>query len=130
MAKVVLIPCKLREDRFARQKGGESVELTPQELMTKFHMKAGSREVVETLRRMAPQGFLGLREGATGPSHFYFRNNDLSGDIGWLLKRSPDFAAQVLEVWMVDRVEWDGTGIVREGRSTGAKESWQEGTNP
>lgn len=113
MPKFELVPCKIREDRVVRKKGAESVAFTGPELMRKFLLDPGNRIDLVLFRSLVPESYIGLSKSSRNgrPVRFYLRNDDLTGDLSWVLKRDPTFADRVLEVWLIDRSEWDSRVI-------------------
>jgi hypothetical protein len=98
----------LREDRFVPIKGGEAVELAPLEILEKFGLDPSNRLDVTTVRMMVPGSFIGLLKNKHGkPVRFYFKNDDLSADVGWIINRDPTFSSRLVEVWMVEHSVWD-----------------------
>jgi hypothetical protein len=126
MAKIHLIPCKLRADRLVPVKEGEVLVLTPTELMKKFRMDPANRLHQATMKLLSPLSYIGLTQHVLRPkevTHFYLKNLDLSNDVEWIQKKNPTWSERLQEVWMVDKVEWDAQ-VVREGASTGAHQVW------
>ena len=126
MAKIVLIPCKLRVDRLVPVKDGEPITLTPVELMKKFRMDPANRVHQATMKMLSPLSYIGLTQHVSKPkelTHFYLKNLDLSNDVEWIQKKNPTWAERLQEVWLVDQVEWDAQ-VVREGASTGPSQVW------
>jgi hypothetical protein len=113
MAKFVMLPCKVREDRIVPQKQGEPVELTGLQVIERFLLDMRSPADLLAFRSLSPNSFIGLVKSALNgrPIRFYIRNTDLSGDISWILKRDPTFAARLLEVWKIDSAAWDSRVI-------------------
>ena len=109
MAKFVMLPCKVREDRIVPQKGAAPVEMTGLQVIERFLLDVRQPADLYAFRSLAPESFIGLATSALNgrPVRFYIRNTDLSGDISWVLKRSPTFADRLLEVWKIDQAEWD-----------------------
>lgn len=113
MPSFLLQPCKLREDRVVRQRGVDPVVMSGQEVIARFLLDMRVPQDQFAFRKLAPASYIGLAKSALNgrPVRFYLRNDDLSGDVSWILKRDPTFASRLLEVWLVERAEWDSRVI-------------------
>jgi len=116
MAKIVMLPCRLREDRLVPEKGSEAVSFTELEVLSRFRLDGRKSADQNILRMLVPASYIGLVSSRkTGePVRFYVRNNDLYGDISWVLKGDPSFPGRLLEVWLVESATWESRMI--EGR--------------
>ena len=124
MARFVLTPCRLREDRLVPD--GEPIELDWPKVAALL-APSRSYEALMTLRRMSTNAYVGLKmkplpigvyipperkaavnaERAKQPVNFLFLTPDRSNEIGWLLKKSPSFLDDLLKVYRVDVALYD-----------------------
>ena len=114
LAKFVLHPCHLREDRFAPIKGAVAVTMNWAELVTTL---APSQELDAkmTLRSVSPGSYVGITKDRTDSKkirNFVILNPDRSAKLDWLLKKDPSFENRLLQVFRVDEVVWES--VVQE----------------
>lgn len=116
MAKIVMLPCKLREDRLVPEKDAEAVSFTELEVLSRFRLDGRKAQDQNILRMLVPAAYIGLVSSRkTGsPVRFYVRNHDLSGDISWVIASDASFPSRLLEVWLVESATWESRMI--EGR--------------
>jgi hypothetical protein len=111
VARFVLQPCHLRDNRFAPTKGSEPVVLDWKSLREKL-APSGERAALMNLRGARIGCFVGLikdpknLDGRT-PRNFMLMNLDRSARLDWLLKKDPSFETRLLEVYRVEDVRWD-----------------------
>lgn len=108
--KVLLLPCKIRVDRFVPQKGTEAVSFLWSELVAKFAPTA-TVQATQSLRKLTPGTFVGLKTNGT---NFIFRNPDGSNSIAFLLKQDAAFPSKIKEVWRVESVSDNRIGKIDE----------------
>lgn len=120
MARFVLVPCRLREDRIIAD--GDPLDLDWPK-MTALLAPSKSHEALMTLRRLKTNTYVGLlkepqRPGmgktaaqaalAAPPTNFVFQNRDPnSNHIGWLLKKKPAFPETLKALYRVDVAAFD-----------------------
>lgn len=113
MARFVLTPCHIREDRVVPD--GEAVELDWPKVAAML-APSQSPQALTTLTRMRTNSYVGLVRQAKAhpaapvsplPTNFLFMNSDRGNEIGWLLKKQPDFAERVEKIYRVDVALFD-----------------------
>jgi hypothetical protein len=65
-----------------------------------------------TLRQMRTGGFVGIFRPSptkTTPANFVYHHQNRSGDLSLVVKKNPDFIRQILRVYQVELMQWDGT---------------------
>lgn len=116
--KVVLLPCKLREDRLVPVKGAEPKlyewaefrALLQDHLPVREHRGPDAQERLRLLSRVVSQGYVGRVRDAKEPARvnlFLLSNQDHSGDLGGMIQRDPDFATRVVDAYRVEEVILD-----------------------
>lgn len=107
MASFILQRCKFREGWLVPKKGEEPERLDWSELCERL-APSGSMRARMMLRQASPNGFLGLvRQSDGSVTNFALRNPDLSGDVRVLVKSNPSFERQLVDVYRVEKVEWE-----------------------
>ena len=115
MARFVLTPCRIREDRVVPS--GEPVEMDWPKI-AKLLAPSQTSNALMVLRRMRVNAYIGLLKHPTDalgtarphkgpPTNFLFQNQDKGNGIGWLLKRNPNFPEQVELLYRVDEATFD-----------------------
>ena len=105
MARFILTPCHLREDRVVPS--GDAVELDWPKLAA---LLAPSRTMnaLMTLRRMKVDQYVGLVKVPTGgTTNFLFQSPDRTNDIAWLLKKDPTFPATLDVIYRCELAQLD-----------------------
>ncbi len=108
MARFVLTPCKLREDRMVPS-GAPVLTLDWAQLAAKLAPSKANIALM-TLRRLRPTAFVGLLKAVppkTGVSNFVLMNADRENKIGWLLKKQPDFPDRLVDLYLVEEALFD-----------------------
>jgi hypothetical protein len=103
MARFVLQPCKLREDRLVPIKGAENEEVTWRELVVKLAPSADIK-ALRTLYYIQQGAFIGLLQHPKNPNkevNFCFVAQDRSGSVAAILRRDPSFAKRLTKVYSV-----------------------------
>jgi hypothetical protein len=116
MAKAVLQPCKVREDRIVPKRGEDPVSYTLGEIAQKFvPVRQGETDFsykrrVRALIRMKPGSYIGLvRDRRKGLTHFVLANRDsMSNNFRWFARTNPLFFRSIEEVYRVESMEWEG----------------------
>ena len=118
MARFVLMPCKLREDRLVPIKDAEVEEVTWRELVAKLAPSA-SIKALRTLYYIQRGAYLGLLKhprNAEKEVNFCFVAQDRSGSVSEVLRRDPSFGRRLTTVYQV--VEADrGAQLFEQGPS-------------
>lgn len=119
MARIVLQPCKLREDEFVPTKEQPSV-FDWKQLSKKL---APSRDIKarHNLLLLQPQAFVGLLVTSKGASNFVLMNENRSGNIATIVARDPSFLDRLLEVYRVEEVTRDASVSEMPGFSKGPR---------
>lgn len=119
MARFVLTPCHIREDRVVPS--GDAVELDWPKVAALL-APSQSPQALTTLTRMRTNSYVGLlrptkvpqqtkvlpsRALEPVPTNFIFLNDNRGNEIGWLLKRQPDFPDRVEQIYRVDVALFD-----------------------
>jgi len=108
VARFVLQPCKLRQDRLVPKKNASPIELTWRELCEKL---APSRDVraLKGLYWLQPGSYVGLlrhpRNQKSPPVNFVFVGQGRTGVVSGLMAGDPTFVHRLLEVYRVDVAE-------------------------
>ena len=110
MARYLLQPCKLREDRIVPIKNVGPVEFTWKELVERL---APSRtdKALKSLYFLQPGSFVGLlkhphpRKREREVVNFVYVGQGRTGIISGPLARDPSFASRVIEVYRVERAD-------------------------
>jgi hypothetical protein len=106
MAEFVLYPARLRADRFVRVRGGEPLTLGWDELAARI-VPSSNRFGLKLLRQLRGGSFVGTRRCAQGVRAFILGAAGHSTSIAEVLRQDPLFSDDVVEVFWVDRVQWD-----------------------
>ncbi len=118
MAAFVLQRCKYREGWLVPKKGEAPLRVEWAKLCEML-APSGSVRARMMLRQAAPCAFIGLLRLPDGQvSNFVLRNSDLSGDVRALAKKNPLLERQLVDVYRVERVEWEDRVIEPASRST------------
>jgi len=106
MAKFVLVPCRIRQDRLVPSDEPET--LTWKELEARL-APSGTMEARMTLRGIRPGAYIGLMKDPMGgsPKTFFLMNQDRSGKISWLVRKQANISEMISEVYRVESVAWD-----------------------
>lgn len=112
MARYVLQPCKLREDRLVPIKNAGPVEFTWRELVERL---APSRtdKALKGLYFLQPGSYVGLlkhphpRKRESVVVNFVYVGQGRTGLLSGPLAQDPSFASRIIEVFRVERAERD-----------------------
>lgn len=105
MARFILTPCRIREDRVVPD--DEPVELDWPKLASLL-APSRSHQALMTLRRLKVDQYVGLVKQPDGSStNFLFQSPDHTNDIGWLLKKNPAFPKQLDVIYRVELAQLD-----------------------
>lgn len=109
MARFVLQPCKLRDERLVPVKGEPPITLNWRELCERL---APSREqkALQVLQLVQVNSYVGTTKNPHGtgkPANFVLMNPDRSGNLAKIMSKDATFAHRLLSVYRVDDVEWD-----------------------
>lgn len=106
MARFVLTPCRVREDRMVPD--GEAVVLGWSEVAALL-APSRSQSALMTLRRMKPLSYVGLVKNPTtaAVTNFLVQNDDKSNSLKMLLKFNPAIVTQLVSLYRVDEVSLD-----------------------
>lgn len=112
MARFLLQPCKLREDRFVPIKNVGPVEFTWKELVERL---APSRtdKALKSLYFVQPGSFVGLlkhphpRKREREVVNFVYVGQGRTGIISGPLAHDPSFANRIIEVYRVEKADRD-----------------------
>lgn len=106
MARFVLTPCHIREDRLVPEE--QPLTLNWPEL-TKLLAPSRSHAALMTLRRLRVNAFVGVLKPQPKrlATNFLFQNMDRSNEIGWLLKKNPEFPERVERIYRVEEALYD-----------------------
>ena len=106
MARFVLMPCRIREDKMVPD-AEEPVVLDWPEV-TKLLAPSRSHNALMTLRRMRVLAYVGLMKQPNGTvTNFLFQNDDKSNSIAWLQKKQPGVEKQIQALYRVDEALFD-----------------------
>jgi len=103
VSKIVLQPCKLREDKFVPVKGAESVNVDLGGFIKLLGLDSKKDLAVRILRELRVTSYVGRHEGRV----FSLYNPDLTSYVGWLLKTKPTFGDNLQELWRVESIAMD-----------------------
>ena len=109
MARFVLQPCHLREGRLAPVKGTKPVVFNWAELVAVLAPSKEPRAKM-TLRSIQPGAYVGTAKDRTDPKvlrNFVLVNQDRSSQLGWILRKDPEFERRLVDVYRVDEVKWE-----------------------
>lgn len=112
MSRFVIMPCRLREDRFVPEKECSPLELDWRELAKKL-APSNRIEALKTLKHIQTGAYVGLLNQGRGrpPSNFVYIAQDRSGNAAGLIRNDPSFGSKLIEVYKV--VEADrGTSFI------------------
>jgi hypothetical protein len=107
VARFVLQPCKLRENRIVPVKGAECEEFTWGELVAKLAPTA-TVSALRTLYYVQNGAFLGLLKhpkDASKEVNFCFVAQDRTGAVTEILRRDPSFGRRLVTVYQVLEAE-------------------------
>lgn len=107
-AEFVLRPAKLRDGKFVPDRKGEPVTMTWAEVVQRF-APSRSRESAILLRGMRPGMFIGTRSRGEKATTFAFDAAGRSRNAGQVLRQDPTFERSVIEVFLVETVDWGMT---------------------
>lgn len=106
MARFVLMPCRIREDRMVPD--AEEPKVLDWAQVSLLLAPSRSPSALMTLRRMRVNSYVGLLKQPSGAiTNFLFQNDDKSNDLSWLLKRNPALASQLQALYRVDEATFD-----------------------
>lgn len=116
MASFTLRPCKLRDGWFVPRKEEPTVTVGWKELCARL-MPRPSKQAMLALGKLQASTYVGLRKLPDGrPSSFVWRNADLSGDARGLVQSNPQLGEQLVALYLVESVRWDGGVVEPEGK--------------
>jgi hypothetical protein len=101
----VLRPAKLREGKFVPQRKAELLTMSWAEVVGRL-APSRSRESAILLRHAHPGMFVGTRTRGAQATTFAFDAAGRSRDAAQVLRRDPTFEKSVIEVFLVERVDW------------------------
>ena len=105
MARFILTPCHLREDRVVPS--GDPVELDWPKLAALL-APSRTQNALMTLRRMKVDQYVGLVKQANGgTTNFLFQSPDRTNDIAWLLKKDPAFPTRLDVIYRCELAQLD-----------------------
>lgn len=106
-AEFVLRPAKLRDGKFVPDRKAESITLTWKELVERL-APSKSRASGVLLRSLHPGMFVGTRSHEQQQvSTFGFDAAGRSRDASQVLRRDPTFEQSVIELFLVEGVDWE-----------------------
>lgn len=115
MARFVLQPCKLREDKFVPLSGEPPTVLSSWEELCKFFERnpKNPRDVgLRALQAMDTSGYLGvLKKPEGGTRIFHLWNRGRGNKVAWLIKKIPEFPSLLERVYFVQSVVWDARTV-------------------
>lgn len=106
MSEFVLRPAHLRDGKFVPTRTDEKVELDWAALVQRF-APSRTRMSVMMLRAVRPGMFIGTRRKGKGHVTFTFDTAGRSRNAAHVLKQDPTFEGSVVEVFLVDTVDWN-----------------------
>jgi hypothetical protein len=106
MARFVLTPCHIREDRVVPSEDPVTLDWPE---VAKLLAPSRSYPALMTLRRLRVNAFVGVfkSQAKKPPTNFLFQNTDRSNGIGWLLKTNPEFSEKVERIYRVEEAQFD-----------------------
>lgn len=106
MAKIVLRPAHLRDDRFVAEESAELVELDWPKAVARL---APSRtpQALNMLRIARRGWFIGTRQHGKTVRNFVLDAAGKANSITDVIRRQPNFENELVEVFYVERIEWD-----------------------
>ena len=105
MARFILTPCHIREDRVVPS--DEAVELDWPKLAALL-APSRSHQALMTLRRLKVDTYVGLvKQPDGGTTNFMFQSPDHTNDIAWLLKKDPTFPTKLDVIYRVELAQLD-----------------------
>lgn len=111
MARFVLRPAKIREDKFALVRDAEPVVLPSFQDLIRFFgrdPRQTDSQGLRTLRSIEISGFVGVLKTDDGRSRiFHVWNRGRGNSIKWLLKKIPNFPSLVDRLYYVHEVLWE-----------------------
>ncbi len=116
MARFVLQPCKLREDRLVPVKGADTEEVTWRELVVKLAPSADIK-ALRTLYYIQQGAYIGLLQHPNNPNkevNFCFVAQDRSGLVTEIIRRDPSFAKRLTTVYLVLKAD-RGAQLAEQG---------------
>ena len=111
MAKFILRPCRVQASFIVPDHEQPTIEVDWAGLC-ELVAPSKTRQSFQTLRQMRTGGFIGITRpnpSKTTPINFVFHNQNRSGDLRLVLKKNPDFIHQLLRVYQVEFMQWDGS---------------------
>lgn len=105
MSKFILRPAHIRSGKFIPDRGAESVEMDWKTLVERF-APSNSRMSRMLLRGARPGLFIGTRTIGGKTRTFTFDTAGRSRDASRQLKTDPKFEESVIEVYLIDKVDW------------------------
>jgi len=106
MAKIVLRSAHLRDDRFVVEEDAEPVELDWPQALERL---APSRtpQALNMLRLVRAGWFIGTRRQGQVVRNFALDAAGKANSIAEVLRCQPAFEAELVELFYVERIEWD-----------------------
>lgn len=104
MARFVLTPCHVRADRVVPS-DAETVEVDWPDLVALL-APSKTLSALNTLMRLRPSAYVGVLRSPKA-TNFLFVNTDKGNEIGWLLKRQPDFPDRLDKIFRVEVALFD-----------------------
>lgn len=118
MPSFTLLPCRHRGGKFVARRESEPVELELQALVEKFGINPSLPRDMQKICMLQPNAYVGTtRTSKGGRNSFVLRNHDRSSNFAWVHKQDPTFEGRIVEVYRVDRAEWDSSLTEVEDRS-------------
>lgn len=106
MPEFVLQPARLRETKFALQRGVNPVTMDWSQLRDRF-APSRSKIALMLLRQIKPGTFVGTRRKGDRVSTFIMDAAGCSRDIGRQLRADPNLVDDIVEVFLVATADWD-----------------------
>lgn len=106
MARFVLTPCRIRENRVVAFDDPLTLDWPE---VTKLLAPSRSHPAMMTLRRLRVNAYVGLYKAQPKrpQTNFLFQNVSRSNEIDWLLKKNPDFPDRIEAIYRVDEAAFD-----------------------
>lgn len=106
MSEFTLLPARLRSGKFVPERGAELVEMDWVKFVERF-APTRSRASLVILRNVRLGMYVGTRTKRGVATTFTFDAAGRSRDARHVIKQDPTFEGSVLEVFLVDKVNWD-----------------------
>lgn len=105
MARIVLRPARLREGKFVVDREAEPAELDWPEVVARLAPQR-TRSSVVMLRALRPGMYVGTRQRGAHTRTFLFDAAGRSRNAAYVVRRDPEFARSMNEVYLVESVDW------------------------